>query len=342
MTELQSPTSYPMSPGLSASQLATLAKHGEERVANVGDVLFHVGDRSYPFVAIYEGGVAVLDAAGNELVRHGPSNFVGELNLLSGQAAFLTAVVIQPLRYIAVERDALRSLLYEDESLSDMVLPTFIARREALQRGPGIGVEIIGPRSSGPTMRMVDFVRSNRIPFSWRDSVRPDDSSASPSVAALDEASLPLVRLPGGAELRAPSAGQVSRALGIGRELAPQEEADLLIVGAGPAGLGAAVYGASEGLDTLLVDSTGLGGQAGTSRRIENYLGFPAGISGSGAHQPCRHPGPEVQREAGHPLPGHRSRTRQRSSHRALGGGPRGRGARRAHRHGSPVPPPAG
>ena len=97
----------------------------------------------------------------------------------------------------------------------------------------------------------------------------------------LDEAKLPLVRLPGGAELQGPSPGEVSRALGIGRELAPREEVDLLVVGAGPAGLGAAVYGASEGLDTLVIDGTGLGGQAGTSRRIENYLGFPAGISGT-------------------------------------------------------------
>jgi thioredoxin reductase (NADPH) len=100
-------------------------------------------------------------------------------------------------------------------------------------------------------------------------------------VAELDEASLPLVRLPGGAKLHRPSAGQVSRALGIGLELGTREEVDLLVVGAGPAGLGAAVYGASEGLETLVVDAIGLGGQAGASRRIENYLGFPAGITGS-------------------------------------------------------------
>jgi thioredoxin reductase (NADPH) len=140
---------------------------------------------------------------------------------------------------------------------------------------------IVGPRSSEATMGVLDFARSNRLPFTWRDPERADDPSASALVAGLDEASLPLVRLPGGAELRGPSVGQVSRALGIGRELGPREEVDLLVVGAGPAGLGAAVYGASEGLDTLVLDSTGLGGQAGASRRIENYLGFPAGISGS-------------------------------------------------------------
>jgi thioredoxin reductase (NADPH) len=260
----------PASPPLSATQLATLAELGEERTAGVGDVLFRVGDERYPFIAILEGEVAIHDAGGHELVRHGASKFLGELNLLSGQTVFVTAVVTQPLRYISVDRDALRELLFEDGPLSDLVLSTLISRREALQRVQGLGLEIVGPRSSAATVRMLEFARSNRLPFTWNESGE-----------GLDEASLPLVRLPGGVELRGPSTGQVSRTLGIGRELAPREEVDLLVVGAGPAGLGAAVYGASEGLETLVVDSTALGGQAGSSRRIENYLGFPAGISGT-------------------------------------------------------------
>ena len=276
-----SPIPAPPSPTLSASQLATLAGLGEERTAEVGDVLYGVGDRSYPFIAILEGEVAILDAAGNEIVRHGASGFLGELNLLSGQTVFVTASVIQPLRYIAVDRMVMRSLLYEDGSLSDVVLAALIARREALQRVQGIGLEIVGPHSSNATMRMIEFARANRLPFTWRDPERADDRAAAALVGSLDENRLPLVRLPGGAEFDGPSPGQVSRALGIGRELAAHEEVDLLVVGAGPAGLGAAVYGASEGLDTLVVESTGLGGQAGTSRRIENYLGFPAGITGS-------------------------------------------------------------
>ena len=259
----------PSSPSLSASQLATLAEVGEERTAQVGDVLFRVGDAGYPFIAIEEGEVAILDAAGNEIVRHGSSGFLGELNLLSGQTVFLTGVVTKPLRYVAVDRDVLRSLLFEDAPLSDLVLSTFIARREALQRVGGIGIEIVGPRSSEPTMRMLDFARANRLPYTWRDEEPPDGAEP------------PLVRLPEGVELKQPTTGDVLRALGIGRELAPREEADLLVVGAGPAGLAAAVYGASEGLDTLVVESTALGGQAGSSRRIENYLGFPAGITGT-------------------------------------------------------------
>jgi thioredoxin reductase (NADPH) len=266
---------------LSASQLAKLAEVGEERAADVGEVLYSVGDRRYPFIAIVEGEVAIRDVAGNEIVRHEASGFIGELNLLSGQTVFVTAVVTQPLRYIAVDRDVLRSLLFEDGPLSDLVLSVFIARREALQRVQGVGMEIVGPRSSQATMQMLDFARSNRLPFVWSDPERADDPAAAALVAGLDAASLPLVRLPGGVELLGPSAGQVWRALGIGRELAPREEVDLLVVGAGPAGLGAAVYGASEGLDTLVVDSTALGGQAGSSRRIENYLGFPAGITGT-------------------------------------------------------------
>jgi thioredoxin reductase (NADPH) len=256
-------------PSLSASQLATLTSVGEELTAGVGDVLFRVGDAVYRFVAIVEGEVAVLDAAGNEIIRCGPSNFLGELNLLSGQTVFLTAVVTQPLRYVAVDRDVLRGLLFEDGALSDLLLTTFIARREALQRVAGVGIDIVGPRSSEATMRLLDFARANRLPFTWHDE--------SPS----DGEEPPLVRIPGGGELKHPSSGDVLRALGIGRELERREKVDLLVVGAGPAGLAAAVYGASEGLDTLVVESTALGGQAGSSRRIENYLGFPAGISGT-------------------------------------------------------------
>src|SRR5579864_807021 len=118
-------------------------------------------------------------------------------------------------------------------------------------------------------MRLLDFARANRLPYTWDETTPPDGGA------------LPLVRLPGGVEMHGPTTGEVLRALGIGLELAPREDVDLLIVGAGPAGLAAAVYGASEGLETLVVESTALGGQAGSSRRIENYLGFPAGITGA-------------------------------------------------------------
>ena len=264
---------------LSSTQLALLAKRGEELTAEVGEKLYEIGDATYPFIAILEGEVAVLDGAGHEIVRHGASGFLGEVNLLSGQSVFVTAVVTQPLRYIALPREDLRALLFDDPALSDLILGALVERRELLQRRQGIGPEIIGTRDSADTRRLLEFARAQRLPHTWVDPSEATDGAgpaAAPSVSATA-----LVRLPGGVELLNPSNGELSRALGIGRELAQREEVDLLIIGGGPAGMGAAVYGASEGLDTLIVESSGIGGQAGASRRIENYLGFPAGISGN-------------------------------------------------------------
>jgi thioredoxin reductase (NADPH) len=267
---------------LSSSQLDTLREAGEERTAEEGETLFSVGDRSYPLMAILEGEAAIVDPHGREIVRHGPSGFVGEMNLLTGQTVFLTAVAIQPMRYIAVDRERLRALLAEDEGLADLMLSTFIRRRELLQGWDGIGIEIVGPRSSHDTRRVVDFARRIRLPLVWHDpESQTDGAEAATMLEEVPESDLPLVQLPGGEELRNPTNGDLSRALGIGAVLDPIEEVDLAIVGGGPAGLAAAVYGASEGLSTLVLESAGLGGQAGSSRRIENYLGFPGGISGS-------------------------------------------------------------
>jgi thioredoxin reductase (NADPH) len=266
---------------LSQGQLTSLAEHGEERRAAVGDVLFRVGDRRYPLIAIIEGEAAILDASGAEIIRHGPSGFLGEVNLLTGQTVFLTAVVTQPMRYIAVERESLKPLLFDDGPLSDLLLSTFIARREALQARDGVGIQIIGPHSSESTRQLVDFARRSRLPSTWLDTDRGEHAEAQILIEEIPGEELPLVRLPGGAELRNPSPGDLSRALGISLDLDQAQTVDLLVVGGGPAGLGAAVYGASEGLDTLVVEGSALGGQAGTSRRIENYLGFPAGISGT-------------------------------------------------------------
>ena len=262
--------STPASPLLSPSQLAALAAIGEERSAPVGELLYRVGDRTYPFMAILEGEVAIIDAAGNELIRHGPSGFLGELNLLSGQTVFVNALVTEPLRYIAVERGALRSLLNEDGPLSDLrPLHVHLPARGVAERARD------RPGDRRPARFGADDADAR---VRAREPAPVHLAGCQPRP---DGGALPLVRLPGGGELHGPSTGQVLRALGIGLELAPREEVDLLIVGAGPAGLAAAVYGASEGLDTLVVESTALGGQAGSSRRIENYLGFPAGISGT-------------------------------------------------------------
>jgi thioredoxin reductase (NADPH) len=269
----------PEAPVLSESQLETLAARGEEQTAEAGETLYEVGDETYPFIAILDGVAAVRDGAGGEIIRTGPSGFLGEMSLLTGQTVFLTAVAVEPMRYIAVDREVLRQLLFDDSSLADLLLSTFVRRREALQGRDGIGIEIIGPHSSEETRRIVDWAKRARLPHTWLD---PEQSDAAAEVVdALQCDRLPLVRLPGGGVLSRPSNGEISRALGIGLELGHREEVDLLVIGGGPAGLGAAVYGASEGLDTLVIESTMLGGQAGMSRRIENYLGFPAGISGT-------------------------------------------------------------
>jgi thioredoxin reductase (NADPH) len=269
----------PTRPVLSQAQFAALRARGEERSAAVGDVLYKVGDQRYPLIAILEGEIAIIDEGGREIIRHASGGFLGEINLLSGQTVYLTAVVTAPTRYIAVEREQVRELMADDEPLAELIISTFIARREVLQEVDGVGIEILGPWSSADTRALVEWVRRARLPYSLHDTER--DEAARTTVAALGGEPLPLVRLPGGQDLWGPTPGRLFRALGIGLELAPRETVDLLIVGAGPAGLGAAVYGASEGLDTLVVEAGALGGQAGTSRRIENYLGFPAGISGA-------------------------------------------------------------
>ena len=276
---------------LSSSQMQTLALRGERRTAEVGEKLYEIGDASYPFIAIEEGEVALKDSSGREVVRHGKDGFLGEVNLLSGQTVFLTAEVTEPLRYIALDREELKRLLYEDGALSDLVLSAFVERREALQALDGVGLEIVGLREWPETRRLLEFVGRQRLPYTLTAPVGPAEEApiaAGEGARAGDRAAanghernLPVVKLPGGVALENPSNGALLRELGIGLELAPREEVDLLIIGGGPAGLGAAVYGASEGLDTLIIEGTVLGGQAGTSRRIENYLGFPAGITGS-------------------------------------------------------------
>jgi thioredoxin reductase (NADPH) len=189
---------------LSQAQLALLAGHGEERRADAGDVLFEVGDKSYPFMAILEGEVAIRDESGHELIRHGPSGFVGELNLLTGQTVFLRAIVTEPMRYIAIDRTELRALLFDHPDLADLLLPAFIARRELLQREDGLGIEVIGPRSSERTRGIAEWLRDARIPYTWRDpehSAHAGDSEAKELIDSLGPERLPLVRMPGGVEL---------------------------------------------------------------------------------------------------------------------------------------------
>src|SRR6201999_1317218 len=155
----------------------------------------------------------------------GPSGFLGEMTLLSAQTVYLTSVVTEPMRYVAVDRETLRQLLFDDGTLSDLLLSAFVQRREMLQT-QGVGIEILGSAHHHETRELVEFARRMRLPHSWRD---PDeDPAAATLIAGIEAGELPLVRLPAGDELRAPSSGERSRALGIGLELAPRQEVDLL------------------------------------------------------------------------------------------------------------------
>ena len=179
-----------------------LAEHGEETSAAVGDVLFEVGDATYPFIAIREGEASIRDAAGREIVRHGASGFLGEMNLLSGQTVFLTAVVTEPMRYVEVDRETLRGLLFEDGSLSDMLLSAFVQRRERLQREQGVGIEIVGPTQDHAT-RGPGRVRATPAPPLLLARPRRRTPRRRRWLADLAPEEIPLVRLPGGVDLRA-------------------------------------------------------------------------------------------------------------------------------------------
>ena len=244
-------------------------------------MLFQVGDATYPFIAILEGEAAILDARRQ---RDRPPR---RLRLPRRDEPALG-----PDRVPDRGRDSSRcatsrstatscgDLLVEDSAARRPVLATFIAAARRSSSDDGIGIEILGPRASAPTPG-AGRVRAAHPPPAHLARPRARRRGRARAHRGGPAEDLPLVRLPGGPELRRPTTASSRARSGSGSSSAPREEVDLVVVGGGPAGLGAAVYGASEGLETLVVESTGLGGQAGTSRRIENYLGFPAGISGT-------------------------------------------------------------
>ncbi|MEY2533846.1 MAG: thioredoxin reductase [bacterium] len=269
-------------PRLTAGQIAALEAHGRRRPTEAGDVLFSEGDREYDFYVILEGMVAIVeDYGGHERVVgvHGRGRFLGELNLLTGQASFLTAVVREPGEVLQVPVERLRELVTQDSGLGDLILRAFLLRRYVLI-GLGAGFRIVGSRYSPDTRRLRDFAARNRLPHHWIDLEEDPDAEALLQGLGIPPEDTPVVIWHGNEVLRNPSNAELGRVIGL-RAPSQQEVYDLIVVGAGPAGLAASVYGASEGLDTMALDAIATGGQAGTSSRIENYLGFPAGISGA-------------------------------------------------------------
>jgi thioredoxin reductase (NADPH) len=269
-------------PDLTPEQLDVLREVGTEHEVAAGETLFREGDDTYDFFAIVEGEVAIVDGFGRgderEIVRHGPGRFLGELNLLTGEPLYLTAVVREAGRVIQVPREALLRLIAQDEMLSELIMRAFLVRRSIL-RDSGVGPRVVGSRHSRETRRLIEFLVRNRLPHVWIDLEEDEGAEALLRQAGVAPAETPVV-IVGHVVLRNPSVAEVAAAVGHVPQPNGADVYDLVVVGAGPAGLAASVYGASEGLSTLALESVAVGGQAGTSTRIENYLGFPAGLSG--------------------------------------------------------------
>lgn len=241
-------------------------------------MLYAEGDRSHDFFVIVSGVVQVLEHG--EVVRtHGPGRFLGELGLLEGQPSFVTAVVAQPGEVVQLTANQLNELVHTDPVIGDLVLRAYLVRRTVLI-GRGNGLQIIGSCFSPDTKRLLEFAARNRIPHQLVDTDKDADAEKLLRRFGVTVDETPVVVVPGGETLRDPSNRALAQALGLHATSPPSGLVDLLVVGAGPGGLAAAVYGAADGLDVVAVDSVAAGGQAGTTSRIENYLGFPAGISG--------------------------------------------------------------
>jgi thioredoxin reductase (NADPH) len=267
---------------LSDAELAALEEIGVRRAIAAGEYLYREGDSRYDFYVILAGAVdIVINSEGQERViaRHEAGRFLGELNLLTGQRVFVSARVAEPGEVIVVPRDALRRLIATDQSLSDKILAAFLARRAMLMTGASSAIRVIGSRFSPDSGHVREFLVRSGIPHEWLD---PDvDRDVERLLRELNIAprDLPVV-IATGTVLRHPTPAVLAGYLGLTVGTIPDGGFDLIVVGAGPAGLAAAVYGASEGLRTLVLEMVAVGGQAGSSSRIENYLGFPTGIAG--------------------------------------------------------------
>ncbi|MCW2638671.1 MAG: Thioredoxin-disulfide reductase [Dactylosporangium sp.] len=280
---IETPDRYGAYPRLSDGQIGALEARGRRRPTQVGDVLIREGDEGYDFFVVLAGKVANVEGYGTPEERlisvHGAGRFLGELSLLTGQAAFFTSVVREAGEVLDVPVDALRELVAQEPALGDLILRAYLIRRSILI-GLGAGIRIVGSRYSPDTRRLREFAARNRVPYRWIDLENDRQAETLLRRLGVRPEQTPIVICPGGQVLRNPDNAELARAVGLPAPQGGEATCDLAIVGAGPAGLAAAVYGASEGLVTVALDAVATGGQAGTASQIENYLGFPAGISG--------------------------------------------------------------
>jgi thioredoxin reductase (NADPH) len=249
-----------------------------------GLTLFAAGDRDIKFFVVTSGEIDIIDSSGDEpkrLVVHRKGQFTGDITHLTGTRAVVSAVARGNCQVIELSGDALRLILNQCPDLSDVILQAFIARRQLLHQSADFtGLRVIGSRYSADTFRVRDFLAKNRVLFTWVDVETDPHVDQLLKQFGVTESDTPVVACGHMLMLRNPSNRQLADAVGI-RQPLEQAVYDLAVVGAGPAGLAAAVYGASEGLRTVVLEQTAPGGQAGSSMRIENYLGFPMGLTGS-------------------------------------------------------------
>jgi thioredoxin reductase (NADPH) len=268
---------------LSALEVAELEPFGTERAVAPGDILYRAGQEEYDLFVILDGDVDIVreDLDGEVLItQHGPGRFLGELNMLTGQRTYLTARVRRGGRVLAITPPEFRRLMASKPEIADTIFRAFVARRELLRSGLAADViRIIGSRFSRDALALRSYAARARLVHTWIDLEDADDVDVLLANIGVRAQDTPVVVTPT-AVLRRPTPGEFAEHLGLTFHPVPGYMFDLVVIGTGPAGLAAAVYGASEGLDTVSLDAATMGGQAGSSSRIENYVGFPDGISG--------------------------------------------------------------
>jgi thioredoxin reductase (NADPH) len=270
-------------PTLTAAQIARLAAHGHVRRVEAAEVLLQAGDKITKFFAVVAGRIEVVrqSVTGEELVTtHLPGQFSGEVSMLSGRRGFVTFRATEPGEVIEISREELLLVVQTDSELSDILMRAFILRRAGLI-AHGIGdIVLVGSTHSSGTLRIKEFLTRNGHPYAYIDLDNDAGVQELLDHFHVAVADVPVVICRGTFVLRNPTNGQIADCLGFNEAIDQTQISDLLIIGAGPSGLAAAVSAASEGLDVLVLEINAPGGQAGSSSKIENYLGFPTGISG--------------------------------------------------------------
>ncbi len=266
-------------PKLTEEEIARIAPFARERSFADGEILWEQGDRNRSMLVIVEGEIAILSGANEVVTIHGRGGFTGDVSLLSGRPVVVKGRARGATRVLELPADRLLALIQTDAELSATFLRAFILRRlELMKRGQG-NVVLIGSRHSAGTLELQEFLTRNNQPYEFLDVDGDPDVQQVLESFHVGVGDIPVLVCRGELVLKKPTIERVAECLGLS-ELNEGAVRDLVVIGAGPAGLAAAVYGASEGLDVLVIESSAPGGQAGASSRIENYLGFPTGITG--------------------------------------------------------------